>query len=164
MSFWAQQSQRYSIINSGNMTGIWDNDYVSVNWGVYDQIIDDKDTTRFFWLPKSNLYDISLANGQSTYGTFIYSKANFQKSEALVYFGSLKSNLSERKVIDNSIFISQLSSLPYKVMVGSDGDFYLSKKNALRLGNTLLSIVGSFDRDFAEDNQPTFLAYNFPIA
>jgi hypothetical protein len=146
MSFWAQQSQRYSIINSGNVTGILDNGYVSVNWGVYDQIIDDKDTTRFFWLPNSNLYDVSFVYGQSTYGTFIYSKANFQKfAEALVYFGSLKSNLSESKTIDNSIFVSQLSSLPNKVMIGSGGDFYLSKKNALRLGNTLLSIVGSFD-------------------
>lgn len=146
MSFCAQQSQRYSIINSGSVTGILDNGYVSVNWGVYDQIIDDKDTTRFFWLPNSNLYDVSFVYGQSTYGTFIYSKANFQKfAEALVYFGSLKSNLSERKVIDNSIFLSHLSSLPNKVMIGSGGDFYLSKKNALRLGNTLLSIVGSFD-------------------
>jgi hypothetical protein len=87
-----------------------------------------------------------LINGQSTYGTFIYSKANFQKfAEALVYFGSLKSNLSESKTIDNSIFVSQLSSLPNKVMIGSGGDFYLSKKNAFRLGNTLLSIAGSFD-------------------
>jgi hypothetical protein len=147
----AQQSIKYKIKTSGRVMVKNISSIQLVKWQISDCIVDNKDTIPFFFLPISNLYDVSASSMGSQYngiyGMYIGSKENLIKfAEALIYIGKQKGKKSEQLIIDkiNNIELSILTTLPSLVCVGKVGGFYISKRTAVRLGNTLIKKIDHF--------------------
>lgn len=146
----AQQSEKFTTQAKGRITVLNGLSFNTVTWTITNHIINNTDTSRFFFLPVSNLYDISVngmgsnSNSNGIYGMCITSKDDLIKfAEGLIYMGKQKGRKSEKLVINNQskVELSILSTLPKLVMIGNTGSFYISKSNSIKLGNTILKNI-----------------------
>ena len=141
----AQQSEKYTTNAKGKIQVINGLNTTTVTWTFTNYILNNTDTTRFFFLPISRLYDISASGGSNgIYGMRIASKDNLIKfAESLIYLGKQNGRKSEKLIIDkfNNIELSLFSTLPKYVSIGNSGGFYLTKGNAVKLGNTILKNI-----------------------
>ena len=144
----AQQSEKYTTQAKGRITVLNNLSPNIVTWTITNHIINNTDTSRFFFLPTSKLYDISVtgigSNFNGIYGMYITSKDDLIKfAEGLIYMGKQKGRKSEKLVINNQskVELSILSTLPKFVMIGNTGSFYILKRNAIKLGNTILKNI-----------------------
>jgi hypothetical protein len=147
----AQQSIKYNIKRSGRVIVKNMSTIQFVKWQISECIVDNKDTTSFFFLPISNLYDVNTSSMgpqyNGIYGMYIGSKENLIKfAEALIYLGKQKGRKSEKLIIDkiNNIELSILTIMPANISIGKVGGFYISKRSAVKLGNTLLKKINYF--------------------
>lgn len=144
----AQQSEKYTTQVKGRITVLNDLSPNIVTWTITNHIINNVDTSRFFFLPVSKFYDISVtgmgSNSNGIYGMCITSKDDLIKfAEGLIYLGKQKGRKSEKLVINkqSKVELSILGTLPKFVMIGNTGSFYISKSNAIKLGNTILKNI-----------------------
>ena len=141
----AQQSEKYTTQAKGRITVYSGRSPNVVTWTITNHIINNTDTSRFFFLPKSKFHDISVAslgsNQNGNYGMCITSKDDLIKfAEGLIYMGKQKGRKSEKLVINKQsmVELSILSTLPKIVFIGS---FYIHKSDAIKLGNTILKNI-----------------------
>ncbi len=148
----AQQSEKFQTNAEGTIQvfmgggiGLAPN---NVTWSMSTYFVNNKEVSRVFYLPKSNVYDISLGiktlpNTNGTNGLYISSKDNLKKfAEALIYFGEQKGKKTENMVIDSAenIDLGLKSPFPNHVLIGSKGIF-ITRKNAIKLGEAILENI-----------------------
>ena len=140
----AQQSEKWTTQAKGRITVL----NGPVTWTITNHIINNTDTSRFFFLPTSKLYDISVtglgSNRNGNVGMCITSKDDLIKfAEGLIYMGKQKGRKSEKLVINkrSEVELSILSTLPKFVLIGNSGSFYIYKSNAIKLGNTIIKNI-----------------------
>ena len=141
----AQQSVKYTTDSKGRIgmgTG-------SVTWTITNRIVNNTDTSLFFFLPASRLNDVSVARtgkDNGIYGMCITSKDDLIKfADALIYLGKQKGKKSEALYINqnNNIVLSILSTLPNTVCL-SGYSTTIPKRNAVKLGKTILKNIVHF--------------------
>lgn len=144
----AQQSEKWTTQAKGRITVLNGLSPHTVTWTITNHIINNTDTSRFFFLPTSKLYDISVtglgSNRNGSVGMCITSKDDLIKfAEGLIYMGKQKGRKSEKLVINkrSEVELSILSTLPKFVLIGNSGSFYIYKSNAIKLGNTIIKNI-----------------------
>ena len=157
-SIFAQKEIKYKNLAEGKVFA----NNIYNNWSISECIINDKDTSRFFFMPFLRLMDLNnpgvtmlieqctlsgkndtYLKAMSAYGIFTTSKEELNKfAMSLIHFGNTKGKINERIIINDIMqnVIYMTGNSPY-VNIGSTGNLKLRKKDSIKAGNEILKYL-----------------------